>query len=320
MIRWLVMLYILPLIFFGCKTPGTSPQGPSPQVSTGSSFEKIDRWIHNDLLPVLVKKITKNPNLKGKAFTIAGWDVEKNSIKAGIDTLTKEIIESISSELRKYRGIDYVPRSPIRPLDLTHQERLVDLHCDEYRHIEWYLLLTVRINKLTGKLSLTVHGAFPERVYFKNVPGLSMDFECDVSQKVLTLLSQSKTDEYLRGLRYLPFDESQKDLLAAYLARRVSCIFKDMSGGDEFVVFVDQSNAGINSFFRETFHIIELYLDQFREIKMTSDRSKADVVMTCEAISISGDLCQVWLTAKEANGKGGGIGASTAAYLKKKII
>ena len=319
MIRWLVFLCMLPLIFFGCQTPTTPPPEALPPISGGSSGEKIVGWINNDLLPELVKKITKNPNLKGRAFTIAGWDVEKNSIKVDIDTLTKEIIVRIGNELRKHHGIDYVPRSPIKPIDLNHQERLVSLHCDTYRNIEWYLLVTARVNEITHKLSLTVHGAIPDEGYFKNVPGLSFGSSFDASENLRALLSESKADEYLRGLRYLPFNGNQKDLLAAYLARRASCIFKDMSAGGELVVFVDQPKNGKGSFFRSTFDMIRLYLDQFREIRMTSNQSRADVVMTCKVIPVSGDMSQVWLTAKETKGMGGGIGASTVAYLKKKI-
>ena len=313
MIRWLVFLCMLTLIFFGCQTTPTNPP-----VSTGSSVEKIDRWVNNDLLPELVKKIRKNPNLKGKAFTLAGWDAGKNSIKIEMDTLTKEIMVRIGNKLRKHPGINYVPRSPVRPLDLEHQESLFNLQCEGYRNIEWYLLVTARMDKLTGKLSLSVHGAYPEGSYFKNVQGVSFDHSFDASENLRTLFSESKADEYLRGLRYLPFNEDQKDLLAAYLARRVSCIFKDMSVGDELVVFVDQPGNGKGAFFRNTFDMIRLYLDQFREIRMTSKRSSADVVMTCKVIPVSGDVSQIWLTAEETKGMGSGIGASTVAYLKKK--
>jgi len=316
MIRWLVFLCMLPLIFFGCQTPSTQPPVSNPPVSTDSSVEKIDGWINNDLLPELVKRIKKNPNLKGKAFTLAGWDAEKNSIQINTDTLTKEIMVRIGNKLRKHRGIDYVPRSHVRPLDFTHQERLVDLACDEYRNIEWYLFITARMERLTGRFSLSVHGAIPDGSRFKNVPGVSFDHSFEASEKLRTLLSESKADEYLRGLRYLPFDEGQKDLLAAYLARRVSCIFQDMSDGDELVVFVDQSNIGTGPFFKETFGMIELYLDKFREIEMTPNRSNANVVMACKVIPVSGDTSQVWLTATK--GMGGGIGASTVAYLKKR--
>ena len=71
----------------------------------------------------------------------------------------------------------------------------------------------------------------PEQSRFIPISGLSETFSCAPSEKLLALSKDTRVDEYLRGLRYLPFEESQKDLMAAYLARRVSCIFQSMAEG-----------------------------------------------------------------------------------------
>jgi len=314
--RWFILLILILLSLLGCATTDTTDKDTSAK-KVSTSISKIEKWVENDLLPLLVKKIKNNPNLKNKAFTIAAWDVEKNSINTQVDDLTKEIRERLSAGLLKHRVGGYIPLSLPKPLVSTHHNRLADINCGGYRNIEMYVLINTRISALNDNLIIRVQGAFPRGEGFEFIPGLSEIFECTASSRIKTTIAQTKAANYLRGLRYLPFDISQKDFLSSYLAHRVSCIFKNMSKGDELIVFMDRSRLGEDVFLNDTFNILEMYLDKFHEIRMVSDRSSANVIMYCKAIPIDTELCQVWLTTEMIKG-GIKIGASTETYIKKK--
>lgn len=306
---WVLMCCIM-----GCvSTPSTEKKDQGQQ----ASIHEIDQWI-DQLMPQLVRKVTKNPNLKGKAFTLAAWDVEKNTLKTQISALEKDLMQQLTTKLLEHPGVNCVPRSPVKPLDLTHQDRLMEISCEAYRDIEWYLLLTARIRPTTGKLAVRIHGAFPDQNHFKPIAGLSESFTCSPTPRLTQLLDKTHVDEYLRGLRYLPFRNDQKDLIAAYLARRASCIFRSMAQGDSFTVYVDKTDFQSSSFFRDMLSIIALYLDQFQEIRMVSRPPGANALMICKTYRITEDLCQVWITVESKKG-GKKIGASTATYIKKKI-
>jgi len=147
----------------------------------------------------------------------------------------------------------------------------------------------------------------------KFVDGLSERFECVVTDSLKKLLSHKQTDEYLRGLRYLPFESGQKDMLASYLAKRTTCIFRELDK-ENYKVFIDRSNLKKDSFLTDVFAMIENYLDQFREIEIVVDKNRANVTLFSKSIRVNDDLIQVWVSTGQQR-----IGASVEAYVKKKL-
>ena len=145
------------------------------------------------------------------------------------------------------------------------------------------------------------------------IDGFSENFECDSSEKLKSLLDKSKTDEYLRGLRYLPFETGQKDLLASYLATRTSCIFRELPEAENYKVFMDRSGIGNDQYLQNVFTMIEMYLDRFREIEIVMENNKANITLYCKAVRVNDELNQVWVTTGRKK-----IGASVEAYVKKK--
>ncbi len=306
-------LYImLALLFlFSCHPAMNAPTNAG---KAELSDNTLDSWINKDLVPKIVAKITSDRDLRYLPFIIVGWDVDQQSIKTEVDELTKEVREKIiNALLAKGEGVNMAVRSGVQPLDMTHHANLEDVPCNDYRDVGMMILLTVRIAPLTGKLQLQVKGGVLQDGRLRFVDGFSESFECDSTEGMKSLLSKSKTDEYLRGLRYLPFEAGQKDLLASYLATRTSCIFRELPEAENYKVFMDRSGIGSDQYLQDVFTMIEMYLDRFREIEIVMDKNKADITLYCKAIRVSDELNQVWVTTGRKK-----IGASVEAYVKKK--
>ncbi|RLB68922.1 MAG: hypothetical protein DRH07_11770 [Deltaproteobacteria bacterium] len=308
-IKMLCIMVVL-LALFSCHPAMNAPTN----TTSSSDSEALDQWIDQDLVPKIVARITSDRDLKYLPFIIVGWDVDQQSIKTEVDALTKEVREKIVNVLlARGEGVNMVVRSGVKPLDMTHHANLEDVPCNDYQDVGMMVLLTARIAPLTGKLQLQVKGGVLRGGRLSFIDGFSENFECDSSEKLKSLLDKSKTDEYLRGLRYLPFETGQKDLLASYLATRTSCIFRELPEAENYKVFMDRSGIGNDQYLQNVFTMIEMYLDRFREIEIVMENNKANITLYCKAVRVNDELNQVWVTTGRKK-----IGASVEAYVKKK--
>ena len=80
MIRTILVVICIFFLVTGCVTTNGNRQDADEKPILSGSIHEIDQWI-DSIVPQLARKITKNPNLKGKAFTLAAWDVQKNTLK-----------------------------------------------------------------------------------------------------------------------------------------------------------------------------------------------------------------------------------------------
>ena len=127
-------------------------------------------------------------------------------------------------------------------------------------------------------------------------------------------------DEYLRGLKYLPFQADQQDEMAAYMARNLSCIFRDAYAGPDRKVFVavdPESGGGMTKISR----LLKKQLNFNNEIQLVNTPAAADWVITAEALETGAgtDLYQLWVdVSQQADGQLV-KGLSTHAYFQSAV-
>jgi hypothetical protein len=127
-------------------------------------------------------------------------------------------------------------------------------------------------------------------------------------------LNREQPDDYLRGLRPLPFSDRQPDLLAAYLARNLSCLMRQ-GVVDDPVVYVEDVAGQNPKVFHTTMELVGKYLARFREVEITDDPDHANVTVVSEIHAIHQNLHQVWVAARYPQAGNYLPGAETEAYV-----
>jgi hypothetical protein len=127
-------------------------------------------------------------------------------------------------------------------------------------------------------------------------------------------LDREQPDDHLRGLRPLPFSDRQPDLLAAYLARNLSCLMRQ-GEEDDPVVYVEDVALNTPKAFQTTLELVGKYLARFREVEVTDDPTQANVTLVTEIHAIHQNLRQVWVAARRRQGAKYLPGAETEAYV-----
>jgi len=103
----------------------------------------------------------------------------------------------------------------------------------------------------------------------------------------------------------VPFTESQRDEMAAYLVQNLSCILRvraDERGVGDIKVFVDPSRVrGPN---RDTVWFIRNQLQFCNEILVVDSEAEAEWILDADSRETGGGsgLSQFWLTARNARG------------------
>ena len=108
-------------------------------------------------------------------------------------------------------------------------------------------------------------------------------------------LSAVRADQYLRGLKFVPFAFSQRDEMGAYLAVNLSCMLSKAYDGEAFRVFVDVSKTTGKE--RDIAWFIKKQLQFCNEIQLTNNRENTDWVLVAESRKTGAGtgLSQFWI-------------------------
>ncbi len=269
----------------------------------------LDRWLEDDLIPYLLLQFGQHPRFKGQPILLV--DMQGNNVQPRIDDLTDLIRDKINDALLKKSGLDLAWRPSIRPWQ--HHQRLEDVSCGDYRNVHYYVGIDCG---LTGqKRNLYVKVRALNLAEQKWVTGFGRFWEGKPNKTQLAALEREHPDEYLRGLRPLPFSNHQPDLLAAYLAHNLSCLLQQ-GEADDLVVYVTGPSTNTPEFFKTTLDLVGKYLARFREVRVTDDPNQSNVTVVTAIHPIHQDLHQIWVSARHRQGEEYLPGAETEAYVR----
>jgi len=293
--------------FYGCAGPRlTHPVKNRPV--------PLDPWIDNKGLSQVVEALKSNSFIKGRPFTIAKGKGEAvgESISNQIDLLTEGLRDRLISLCLQYPEIKLVRRHPVSVQDRPY--RLYDLSCGSFTEYEVLLVVDIiRYGRLDEDL-VTINIKAIDLKTGNWVPGLSLRKEVSLTPEQSRDLNTAHPDEYLQGTKYVPFLQSQGAEMAAYLARNLSCIFRDAPSDKEIRIFVDASK--VKGWNKDTVWFLKKQLQFCNEIQLVSDREQSDWVLVAEARELGqgAGIGQFWIDAYER--KGGDLvrGMATYAY------
>ncbi len=193
-----------------------------------------------------------------------------------------------------------------------HHQRLADIACGDFRKIHYYIGIDCRLTRLEEKLEVRVRAL--NLTENKWVSGFGRAWRGAPTAAQRAALKREHPDAYLRGLRPLPFTDKQPDLLAAYLARNLSCLFQQ-GDADNLLVHVENPAEASPAFFKTALKLVGKYLARFREVEVTDDPQRANVAVTAAIHAIHRNMYQVWVTALDRRQNKYLPGAETEAYV-----
>lgn len=295
------------LFLSGCAA---SIHHPGSEIGAPTTHEaSLNTWVSHELTPYLVQQLGKHPKFKGQPFLLVR--MKGDDVQASIDDLTGQIRESVMDSLLTEPGINLAWRPAVRPWQ--HHQSLDALHCAEYRKIIYYIGIDTGLTKVDKKLFVKVRALNLKEGAWES--GFGKSWIGDPTERQRAALNRTQTDEYLRGLRPLPFTVAEPDLLASYLAQNLSCLFKQRDS-HEVVLCLDAKGSGRKVFFKTVFDLVASYLARFREVRVTRDPEHAHITIKTDVHPIHGDLYQVWVSALQKDGDRYIPGTETEAYVR----
>jgi hypothetical protein len=268
----------------------------------------LDIWLEDTLIPYLVLQLGRHPRFKGQAVLLVR--MQGDNVLPRIDDLTDQIRQKIMDALLKQPGLDLSWRPAIRPW--RHHRSLEEVSCGDFRNIHYYVGIDCGLTRVERHLYVKVRAL--NLVEKKWVSGFGKSWQGAPTEGQRAALDRAHPDDHLRGLRPLPFSDRQPDLLAAYLARNLSCLMRQ-GEEDDPVVYVEKVAENTPKVFQTTLELVGKYLARFREVEVTDDPTQANVTLVTEIHAIHQNLRQVWVAARHRQGGKYLPGAETEAYV-----
>ena len=292
------------LLTFSACAGNQVRSGVDPEIDELS----LANWLDHTLIPYLLQQFRQHPRFKGQPILLVR--IQGETVQPRIDELTDHIREKIVDALVGESGLDLYWRPAAPPH--KHHRSLADISCGDYLKIHYYIGIDCRLTNVDQNLLVKVRAL--NLAEDKWVSGFGRSWKGKPTPEQVAALEREHPDEYLRGLRPLPFSNRQPDLLAGYLAHNLSCLLRQ-GEADELVVYVEDSSANTPDFFQTTLKLVGNYLARFREVEVTDDPNQANVTVVAAIHSIDKNMHQIWVSARDRREKKYLPGAETEAYV-----
>ncbi|MGD9136206.1 MAG: hypothetical protein PVH42_05570 [Desulfobacterales bacterium] len=280
----------------------------APKIERPSDSPTLESWLDNSLIPYLAQQLSKHPRFKRQPVLLVR--MQGDVVQPHIDDLTDQIRQKIMDGLLNQPDLDLAWRPAIQPW--KHHLKLEDVSCGDHRKIHYYIGIDCGLTRVEGALYVKVRALnLAEEKY---VSGFGKTWQGTPTELQREALNREQPDNYLRGLRPLPFTDRQPDFLAAYLARNLSCLMRQ-GEEDEPVVYVKNSAGHNPRIFHITMTLLGKYLARFREVEVTDDPDQANITVVSQIHAIHKNLHQVWVAARFPKDGNYLPGVETEAYV-----
>ncbi len=278
-----------------------------PGIWPSRSDTTLDQWIDADLVPYLLIQLSGHPRFRGQPFLIVG--IKESTVQAEINGVTRHIREKMVDALLVQPGIKLVWKPAVD--SLQHNRLRTDVVCMPHEKIRFYIGIDTEVNPVDHQLHVKVRALDIDGSTW--ISGFGRSFSTEPGETALAAIQRRSPDEFLRGLRPLPFTDSQPDLAASYLALHLACLFSRQPM-DDLVVYVEKKEYE-GWYLSAVTRLLNTYLSQFSSVTVTVDPDKANVIIQTAIHVINGNLHQIWVTAKKKQNGEYLAGVETQTYV-----
>lgn len=294
---WSALLLIAGLA--GCATTA------GPRVEPTASSELLG-WVDAELAPYLVEQLSRHPRFKGEPVLLVA--TEGADVSPEIDALTASLRERLLDRLLQSNGVSVAWRPSAPPAE--HHRRSPAPVCDVGYRAQYFIGLDIAPLP-GGEYRLSVRAL--DRRGEGWVTGFGKSWQGRLLPEERRALAHRRPDEYLRGLRSLPFEPSQLDLLAGYLARNLDCLLVEKGAGGSRVWVGDRPGASAAD--QQLRILVERYLGRESQLTLVETPEEAEVTVSAELRAISAGLQQAWLTASAGESAEYEVAVNTDGYI-----
>jgi len=283
----------LGLIFLACLFSACT--GVQNINTSGSDRPLLDQWLNDYAFGKIVEQLKSNTFMKNRPFLVARIEGESAGRDIGhrIDKLSEAVRERMVTFFLEYPEIRVIRRHPASSIDRPYT--LQELRCG--RFVEPEILIAMNIRRLGDMKDRRARVSIRAVDLESNewVRGFSLYRDVELTGSQSKELSLVHPDQHLKGLKYAPFEFSQRDEMGAYLAGNLSCMFNEAYDGEAFKVFVDDSKSYGQD--KDIFWFIKKQLQFCNEIHLTNSRADADWILEAESKRTGSGtgLSQFWI-------------------------
>ncbi len=280
---------------------------PDKRASVGRDTDAgLYRWVDSELGPYLATQLSQHPRFKGEPVLVVSMNGA--DVRADIDALTQSVRTRIMDQLLSEPGINLVWRPAMRPWQ--HHRAETPRDCNNISQANYYIGIEITPTPdRDARVSIRALDLL-DRSW---VSGFGKTWRGTLTAAQHQAWQQSRIDEYLRGLRVLPFTESETDLLADYLAENLACLLL-RQGVDRPLVYLDTGETNHKVLLKVAVGV-QHYLVRRQAIRLASKSSQADLLLSANLNPIDQGLHHLWLSAKPANGAQPMAGIDTDGYI-----
>ncbi|MBT8087352.1 MAG: hypothetical protein KJO46_04925, partial [Gammaproteobacteria bacterium] len=268
-----------------------------------SKEKDLDRWMDRELIPYVRQQLVVHPRFKNE--TVMFVVLRDNAPASSSNALALALRDRMLAAAVATRGVAIgwqQGRGSTSPDAGTQDCTLDDVH--------YYVGIELR-QRLDSSYSVIVRALDLEDRNW--VTGFGKRWQGQLSTSQRQAMRQPRIDETFLGARDVPFTLAQTDLLAAYLAHEMSCTLQRRVS-DEYVVATDLRESA-DSGLEGTVELVSNNLASRQALMLSSDKTRANAVLSGKAHQIDGVLHQYWLTVTPKSEDDEVTALSASAYI-----
>lgn len=300
LIKTEVLVLLAVFLVQGCVTTGNYPG------NFGTADSGLDRWVDQTLAPYLVDQLSRQPRFKGEPVLLVSMNGA--DVRPDIDELTHNVRSRLLDRLLHTPGTDLVWRPTAQPWE--HHRRADRLRCNTASTARYFVGIDVAPST-SGKYQVSVRALDIGAATW--VTGFGKTWRGGLTLSQRQALGARRTDEYLRGLRLLPFSAGETDLVAVYLARNLSCLLREQGAAD-YRVYVD-TTAKNEPELRKVLTLVSHNLARQQAVRVTENRQRAELILGGSLSELQGSLHQLWVKLRARSTDVSPTSLDTDAYI-----
>jgi hypothetical protein len=261
-------------------------------------------WFDDELTPWLTERLSTHPRFKGEPVRVTVFDGSEEAARPdllsyGLASRLEERLSRASTVRLAWRpaapdaGVSALPstRPDCRPPD------------------ERYLIVVDSSRQGQSGAQVRIRALdLDDRSWVARVNRV---WQGRLSRDELQQLSGSRPRQEFRGARALPYRADEQDLLAAHAARGIACALLAHPAHRPGMWAEEVDDAGDLA---AVPGLVALQLARYGVVTQVATREEADLILTVEAIAVSGGPRQVWVAATPKSAGGELPSASVSIY------
>ena len=268
----------------------------------------LDRWFDDELVPYVTSQLTEHPRFKGETvmFVVLEDNVPasvSNSLAISLrDRLLDAALNTAGVSIG-WRQARSSPAQGTQPIDCTRN------------NVHYYVGVEIS-QRIDGRYAVGIRALDLEDRNW--VTGFGNDWRGQLSTLQRNAFRQSETDPTFLGARDVPFAADEADLLAAHLARELSCALLRQTSGSYIIdaAYGSEDDDSLAS----TVELVGNNLAGHDALELTNDSERVNAQLSGKAHRIDGALFQYWLTVTPMDPDDELSTLSTSAYVLRPGI